>query len=61
MNLKSHNFKCCLIGHFLRNLIDISTTTCYYIAVISNTSYKSYKIARGDYAGKPNGNAQRRA
>lgn len=45
----------------LRYLIDMRAIACYYIAVVNNTSYKSYKIARGDCAGKPNGNAQRRA
>lgn len=43
------------------NAIDKASTTCYYIAVVSNTEYQSYRIARGDYVGKPNGNAQRRA
>lgn len=32
---------------------------CNYIPVVSITTYKSYIISRSDYAGKPNGNAQR--
>jgi hypothetical protein len=38
---------------------DNCTIPCYYILVISNTSYKSYRIVRRDYAGKPYGNAER--
>ncbi|MPM72083.1 hypothetical protein SDC9_119056 [bioreactor metagenome] len=41
--------------------IDKPTTACYYVEVVSNTAYKQYRIARGDCAGKPNGNAQRGA
>jgi hypothetical protein len=43
------------------NAIDKPAIKCYYIAVVSDTEYKSYRIARGDCAGKPNGNAKRRA
>lgn len=46
---------------FLFFCIDIDTTMCYYIAVVSNTGYKSYRIVRGDRIGEPDGNAQRRA
>lgn len=41
--------------------IDTTTTMCYYIAVVSNTEYQSYRIARRGYVGEPYGNAQRRA
>jgi len=41
--------------------LDNRAIACYYIAVVSNTEYKLYRIARGDCAGRPNGNAQRRA
>ncbi|WP_326975393.1 hypothetical protein [Caproicibacter sp. BJN0012] len=42
-----------------QNSIDKPTIMCYYIAVISNAEYKLYRIARGDCAGKSDGNAQR--
>ena len=40
--------------------IDNPTILRYYIPVISITAYKSYIIG-GNYTGKSNGNAQRRA
>jgi len=32
---------------------------CDYIVVVSNTEYRLYRIARGDCAGRPDGNAQK--
>jgi hypothetical protein len=41
--------------------LDSSTIMYYYVLVISNTAYRSYRIVRGDYAGKSYRNAERRA
>ena len=41
--------------------IDESTTSYYYVVVLSITEYQLYRIVRRAYVGKLDGNAQRRA
>ncbi|RCW42396.1 hypothetical protein DFP97_117120 [Paenibacillus prosopidis] len=44
---------------YQNNRFDKPTILCYSIAVVSNTEYQSYRIARSDCAGKPYRNAER--
>jgi hypothetical protein len=41
--------------------IDESTTSYYYVVVLSITEYQLYRIVRRTYVGKLDGNAQGRA
>ena len=45
----------------MESTIDVSTTSYYYVVVLSITEYQLYRIVRRTYVGKLDGNAQRRA